>query len=204
MFTDANPYFSVPHNFAVYLSPWPEDKPLPSESSLRAMQSQGMQLLTEAKALEAHCLLQLRQLDNEAKAVVDFLKIQSRKVDLVLQYVLEREHQQGDKYIGMQFGGSGLVIATPAPLPIGSQHQLMLYIHDELVAILCIASVSSSVEAAPVAPINGDTPAPCWHTRLDFSQILDADVEQLVKASLNVQQKQLKQRKQAREQAGQE
>lgn len=38
-----------------------------------------------------------------------------------------------------------------------------------------------------------------WQTDFEFSQILESDVEQLVKASLNVQQKQLKLRKLARD-----
>lgn len=59
--------------------------------ALRSMQSLGIQLLSEVKTLEANCLLQLRHLDNDAKAVVDFLKLQSRKVDLVLQHVLEKK-----------------------------------------------------------------------------------------------------------------
>ena len=38
-----------------------------------------------------------------------------------------------------------------------------------------------------------------WQADVEFSQILEADVEQLVKASLNVQQKQLKLRKLSRD-----
>ena len=209
MFTDPNPYFSVPHHFTAYLSQWPNSQPLPSEMALRSMQSLGIQLLSEVKTLEANCLLQLRHLDNDAKAVVDFLKLQSRKVDLVLQHEVEKETQEGEKCIGSQFGGSGLRLFTPSALTIGTHYKITLFIHDELVAILCFGKV---VATQPITAaqsqnneynINAESAAkPCdaqWQTDVEFSQILEADVEQLVKASLNVQQKQLKLRKLSRD-----
>ncbi|QYK07459.1 hypothetical protein [Shewanella mangrovisoli] len=203
MFTDTNPYFSVPHPFTAYLSLWDENQPLPSEMALRSMQSLGIQLLSEVKALEASCLLQLRHLDNEAKVVVDFLKLQSRKVDLVLQHVLEKEVQEGDKFSGCQFGGSGIRLMSKEALPLGRQYKVTLFIHEELVAILCFAKVTACLVSqegqsdGPQAQLhNAASP---YLVDLEFSQILDADVEQLVKASLNVQQKQLKLRKQARD-----
>lgn len=217
MFTDTNPYFSVPHPFTAYLSLWPSSEPLPSEMALRSMQSLGIQLLSEVKTLEANCLLQLRHLDNDAKVVVDFLKLQSRKVDLVLQHVLEKETQEGEKCIGNQFGGSGLRLLTPTALDIGSHYKITLFIHDELVAILCFGKVTASTAQKMLSAessANSDTnsgvtqnaeqhtqaaPATQWQTDFEFSQILEADVEQLVKASLNVQQKQLKLRKLARD-----
>lgn len=217
MFTDTNPYFSVPHPFTAYLSLWPSSEPLPSEMALRSMQSLGIQLLSEVKTLEANCLLQLRHLDNDAKVVVDFLKLQSRKVDLVLQHVLEKETQEGEKCIGNQFGGSGLRLLTPTALDIDSHYKITLFIHDELVAILCFGKVTASTAQKPLSAessANSDTnsgdtqnaeqhtqaaPATQWQTDFEFSQILEADVEQLVKASLNVQQKQLKLRKLARD-----
>lgn len=198
MFTDSNPYFSVPHPFTAYLSQWPQSQPLPSEIALKSMQSLGIQLLSEVKELEANCLLQLRHLDNEAKAVVDFLKLQSRKVDLVLQHVLEKETQEGDKFQGCQFGGSSIRLISPSPLPLGSQYKTTLFIHDELVAILCFAKVVASNPDTRVKN-DGAPTAEQYFIDLEFSQIIESDIEQLVKASLNVQQKQLKLRKLARD-----
>ena len=193
MFTDSNPYFSVPHSFNAYLSPWPDSSPLPSEFELKSMQSVGLQLLSEVKTLEDSCLLQLRHLNNDAKAVMEYLKLQSRKVDLVLQYMLENEVQEGTKHQGIKFGGSGIDIQSATPLALGSIHKVTIYVRDELIAILCFASVSQC-QAHPETPEQ-------WHIGLTFNQILDTDVESLVKASLSVQQKLLKHRKQAKEQA---
>ncbi|MBB1267872.1 hypothetical protein [Shewanella sp. SR44-3] len=217
MFPELNSYFSVPHSFAAYLTPWSQGAPLPDEDELREMQSTGLQLLSEVKTLEADCLMQLRHLDNEAKAVVDFLKLQSRKVDLVLQHILEKQIQEGEYHQGLQFGGSGFSIASPKALLSGSVFKSHIYISSELVALLCFCTVvsckpqttltpmeinhgSNSIENANVNPddVNADTG---YLIELEFSQILDTDVEQLVKASLNVQQKMLKKRKKQRQQA---
>lgn len=212
MLTDSNSYFSVPHEFNVYLEPWDKRLPLPNDDQLRQMQSTGLKLLSEVKALEANCLLQLRQLDSETKAIVDFLKLQSRKIDLVLQHVIEKEAQSGIQYKGYQFGGSGLSVMSDKPFNIGDLFKAHIYLHNEVVAVLCICEVTQSslrpippssthkTSSSHISPDNfsAKEPAEQWQTELAFNQILDEDVEQLVKASLTVQQKMLKLRKQHR------
>ncbi len=195
MFTESNAYFTVPHQFNVYLESWPESKGIPTEADLRSMQSVGLKLLSEVKELEASCLLQLRGLDNDAKAVVDFLKLQSRKVDLVLHHVLEKEVQTGDKFLGSHFGGSGISLTSDTALNVGDYFKTSIYISSELVAILCLCQVTQCQR------IENESQTATYNISLEFSQILDADVEQLVKASLNVQQKMLKMRKQSRQQS---
>ncbi|MCL1037695.1 hypothetical protein L2750_11085 [Shewanella submarina] len=185
MISSDNSYFNVPHEFTAYLEPWQQES-LPDETALKEMQSVGLKLITEVKELENACLLQLRNLDNEAKAVVDFLKLQSRKVDLVLQYVLEKETQHGQKHPGLSFGGSGFTISSATPLTVGQQFKTTLYIREELINILCIATVTATSSEDGI-----------HRGQLEYSAILESDIEQLVQASLRVQQKQLRARKQA-------
>ncbi|MCL1068322.1 hypothetical protein L2735_16230 [Shewanella olleyana] len=207
MITESNAYFTVPHQFNVYLETWPESKGIPTEEDLRSMQSVGLKLLSEVKELESSCLLQLRSLDNDAKAVVDFLKLQSRKVDLVLHHVLEKEVQTGERFSGTHFGGSGINLSSDTPLNVGDYYKTSIYISSELVAILCLCQVTQCQKvdhgAALIEESQSDSKSHTnlFNISLEFSQILDADVEQLVKASLNVQQKMLKMRKQSRQQA---
>ncbi|UCX04538.1 hypothetical protein [Shewanella glacialimarina] len=202
MINDSNSYFSVPHQFNVYLSPWDKQRPIPDDTQLRQMQSTGLKLLSEVKALESNCLLQLRQLDSATQSIVEFLKLQSRKVDLVLQHVLEKEAQAGVQYQGHQFGGSGLSLFSDKQMDIGSIFSCHIYLHAEVVAVLCICEVTGSYPADKEEAIAPNNPATIeqalWQTDLAFIQILDEDVEQLVKASLTVQQKMLKLRKQLR------
>jgi len=195
LFTDSTPYFSVTHDFTVYLTPWPDDAPLPSESELKFMLPTGLLLISDVKALEADCLMQLRHFDDEAKSIVDYLKLQSRKIDLVLQHVIEQELHEGEQHHGLSFGGSGIRIIGNAELEVGNQYKITLHIKEELIALLCFVEVSSNQVADGNDGANNDADSARYITDLAFTQILETDVEQLVKASLSVQQKHLKNRK---------
>ncbi|QYJ83972.1 hypothetical protein [Shewanella aegiceratis] len=186
MNSQSNSYFSVAHGFAAYLSPWPKEQPLPNDYELRGMLPLGMQLISQVKAMEADCLLQLRHLDDEARTVVDYLKLQSRKIDLVLQHVLEQQPHEGERCSGLHFGGSGIHLLSPTKLIPGERYRITLHIREALIAILCIGECTRCDDEASEGGFDCE---------LSFIQILDEDVEQLVKASLNIQQKQLQQRK---------
>ncbi|MGL4473883.1 MAG: hypothetical protein ACRCT7_05410 [Shewanella sp.] len=179
-------FFSVASRFNVYLLPWTET--LPDDGALKQMQSPSVQLISQAKALEASCMAQLRQMELESKAIIDYLKVQARKVDLVLQYVLEQQIKDGDCFQGSHFGGSGLTIMSLYPMNVGEFFRTTFSVQEELIAILCITHVESCT------PID-DLPDH-WQIKLSFERILHEDVEQLVQASLRLQQKQLQLRRQ--------
>ncbi|GIU31536.1 hypothetical protein L2719_12130 [Shewanella schlegeliana] len=194
MLTDSTAYFSINHPFDVYLSPWDSAKPLPLVEQLGLMLPTSLQLISDVKALESDCLLQLRHLDDDAKTVVEFLKLQSRKIDMVLQHIMAKEEYEGTHYIGKQFGGSGITLVSPTPLELGQVFQVTLHIKEELVALLCFAKVTSCslLEATDAQSTTQ------YAVELSFCVIQDNDVEQLVKASLTLQQKQLKLRQLSR------
>ncbi|MCL1077572.1 hypothetical protein D5R81_06385 [Parashewanella spongiae] len=192
MTDDSNPYFSVPHSFKAFLTLWPKDQGLPTENELQGLQSIGLQLLSEVKNVESNCLMQLRQLESDTKSVVDYLKLQSKKIDLILQYVLESEPQDGEPALGLKFGGGGIEVLTDFSAQIGQHYKSTVFIRDELIALLAITSVDDC-QPHP-------NEANKWVLTLSFQQIIEADVELLVKASLSVQQKMLKKRSQNRQQ----
>ncbi|NRD73539.1 hypothetical protein HQQ94_09825 [Shewanella sp. VB17] len=194
MLTDSTPYFSVKHDFKAYLTPWPDDKPIPSESELNLMLPLSLQLISDVKSLEANCLLQLRHLDDEAKTIIEYLKLQSKKIDLVLLHILERETHEGEQHLGVFFGGSGIRIIGSSLFEIGDTFKITLNIKEELISLLCFGHVTTT-QMVENNPISTDTQ---YVTDIVFNRISDIDIEQLVKASLSVQQKQLKQQKLAR------
>jgi len=191
LLTDSSPYFSVKHDFKAYLTPWPDNMPIPSESELNLMLPLSLQLISDVKALEANCLLQLRHLDDAAKTVVEYLKLQSKKIDLVLLHVLERETHEGELHIGLFFGGSGIRISGSSPFDAGDKFKITLNIKEEFVSLLCFGYVTAT-QVIENSPTSTDTQ---YLTDIEFNRISDIDIEQLVKASLSIQQKQLKQRK---------
>ena len=88
MLNDSSAYFSINHPFDAYLQAWDNNQPLPTIAQLSLMLPPSLQLISDIKSLESDCLLQLRHLDDDAKTVVEFLKLQSRKIDMVLQHVM--------------------------------------------------------------------------------------------------------------------
>lgn len=191
MLNDSSAYFSINHPFDAYLQAWDNNLPLPTVAQLSLMLPPSLQLISDIKSLESDCLLQLRHLDDDAKTVVEFLKLQSRKIDMVLQHVIGKEEYDGDRYAGSHFGGSSITVTSSEELPLGSDFKVSLQIKEELVALICFAKVQSCRLIN-----NEDETAPqSFSAQLAFSVIKDADVEQLVKASLSLQQKQLKLRK---------
>ncbi|MGB0894624.1 MAG: hypothetical protein ACPGUD_09470 [Parashewanella sp.] len=190
MFDESNPYFSVPHKFKAYIELWPSEKPLPDAAQLQDLQSVGLQLLTEVKNIESNCLMQLRRLENDTKSVVDYLKLQSKKIDLILQYVLESESQDGSKVQGVKFGGDGIEIISPTAVNIGEHYKTTVFIRDELIALLAF---TKATDCQPHPQLDKQ-----WLVTLNFCQILEADVELLVQASLSVQQKALRKLSQQR------
>ncbi len=198
MLSDSTAYFSIIHPFDAYLSPWDSAKPLPTAEQLSMLLPTSLQLISDVKALESDCLLQLRHLDDDAKTVVEFLKLQSRKIDMVLQHIMAKEQYEGTRYQGSHFGGSGFAIASPIALEVGQIFQVTLHIKEELIAILCIATVQSCKQKALESSTTQLVEAAPYVCELSFSVIQENDVEQLVKASLSLQQKQLKLRQQTR------
>lgn len=182
MITNDNSYFSVPHAFTVYLESWSE-KNLPDDDQLKAMHTTGLKLINEVKELEQQSISQIKQF-NEAGAVLDYLQIHAKKIDLVLQYLLEQQPHKGKKFQGQGFGGSRFDIITSSPMKLNSLVKSTLYIREELISVFCISRVISNVE-------QGNH----FITNLEYASILDTDIEQLVQASLHIQQKQIKSRK---------
>ncbi|MCL1048367.1 hypothetical protein L2755_01810 [Shewanella abyssi] len=191
MLNDSSAYFSINHPFDVYLQAWDNGQSLPSVAQLSFMLPPSLQLISDIKVLESDCLLQLRHLDDDAKTVVEFLKLQSRKIDMVLQHIIAKEEYEGHHYIGSHFGGSSIRLTANEAITVGSQFKVNVNIKEELVALLCFATVQS---CSLISNEIDDTPQ-AFSIELAFSVIQDADVEQLVKASLSLQQKQLKLRK---------
>ena len=175
-------FFSIPHLFKVYLEPWNSNQPLPNTDEIKNLQSTGLRLVNETKELENTCLFKLRQIEIDAKPIVDYLKLQSQKIDLVLQFMLEQEMHHGDLYSGVKFGGGGFSIKSATAFAERAHFKATLFIKDELICVLCIAEVNKCKK--------GEVD-PYYSVNFNFKVIQTNDIEQLVQASLRVQQKQL-------------
>ncbi|GAA4890447.1 hypothetical protein [Ferrimonas pelagia] len=176
-------FFSVASPFQVLLDPiesellWLDDDALPQQMP------PAFRLMAQVSELEQHCLPLLKGLEQHAGALADYLRLQSQKIDLVLQQQLAQDPNARWQAQGVRFGGSGVTVRLSEPLLAGQAVALRLFLPQDQVAAYAHGEVISCIdqELGLLAEIR-------------FCAILDRDQEQLVRASLQVQQRQLRQR----------
>ncbi|SHI14306.1 hypothetical protein [Ferrimonas marina] len=180
-------FFSVASQFEVLLDPIEPDRLWLEPEALRASMPSAFQLMSQVSDLEQHCLPLLKGLEQHAQGLAEYLTLQSQKIDLVLQHQLAQDPNARWRAQGLRFGGSGVSVVVPEPLPQGTALAMRLFLPKEQVAAYAHGEVQqcSPNELGMVAEIH-------------FSAILEADQERLVRASLLVQQRHLRQRAQQR------
>ncbi|GLP94886.1 hypothetical protein [Paraferrimonas sedimenticola] len=181
-------FFSVSHNYPVFLQPHQGEA---SQQGLVDAMPESFRMLSEIAASEQQSLGLIKQLP-QGDVISQYLQLQAKKVDILLQFVMAQQPQQGSECQGLQFGGSHLLINSPTQLQTDQVYQARLYIKAAQLAVFCL------VEPRIVEP--GAIESASEQYQLDILAIGEAEQEMLVRASLLEQQKLLKLRQQARSQ----
>lgn len=182
-----NQYFQIEHIIRVNLEPI-NDSDLPSsDSDIDKLIPPLFKLANEVNILEQTALRPLRQLGDVAEDLAQYLKLQSRKIDLILSHILANENQQDDQLETHSFGGSGFILLTEDEFQANTFYRCKLFLEEEAAAVFCYAQVvdSEAVQAH-------------FRTRFVFSHIRDEDQELMVRASLHAQAKVLKKKQTAK------
>lgn len=180
-------FFSVASSFKVLVNKIAPEQLWLEPELLIAQMPTAFKLMAQVADLEQDCFPLLQKMENSVAGLTDYLKLQSRKIDLVLQQHLAQDQNADMRGIGEHFGGSGVTIAVPEQLEIGQAVALRVFIHQEFVALYAHGEVKS-VEASEQG----------FSTNISFTSITEHSQEQLVRASLQVQQKQLRELAQKR------
>lgn len=186
--SDQDHFFSIQHDFHVSAVPMAPTATLPSTDQLEQMIPLPFKLASEISQLDASALRPLRNLGDVAHDLVDFLNLQSKKIDMIMSYIMTLEDERQQRSIGTSFGGSHLSFLSNQPLVPDSLVELKIYITDENCAVFCIARISDCQPLADQYQIN-----------TEFELIREEDQEQLVRASLRVQSRKLKERAEQRQ-----
>lgn len=159
-------------------------------------------LASEIATLEQSALRPLRHLGDVANELHDYLKIQSRKIDLMMSYILSQEDSDDVRYSTTKLGGGGFSFRSKNSFSLGDLAQVRLYLHDEAAAVYCFGEVVRVEEIDNHhAEDSEEDITPEYLVFILFNLIKDEDREILVRASLHAQTKQLKRRRIEREQA---
>ncbi|MDF2178839.1 PilZ domain-containing protein [Aliiglaciecola sp. CAU 1673] len=176
-------YFRIKHPIKVNLLPLPEQFVLPETENIEMHMPYAFRIAAEMSALEVSALRPLRNLSEHAADLVAYLNHQSRKIDLMMSYILQSQSSPEHQYQALSFGGGGVVLESATPLDLEQLVELRLFLEEEASAVFCFGEV--------IACEKQDEQ---YHISLIFNRIREQDQELLVRASLHLQTQQLRKR----------
>jgi Tfp pilus assembly protein PilZ len=176
-------FFSITHSIKVSMQPLDPSFVLPDVEYLVDHMPYAFQVASEASELDVKALRPLRNLGAHASELVDFLNHQSRKIDLMMSLILQQEEDPKFAYQSYKFGGGGVILVCTEAMKIGQRVELKLFIKEESSAIFCFGEV-----------ITCQAQDDQYHVSLIFTRIREQDQDLLVRASLHLQQANLKKR----------
>ncbi len=177
-----NEYFQINEAIQVSLEPVNESSLPKDEEELTHIVPPLFKLANEVSVLEQTALRPLRQLGDVAEDLAQYLKLQSRKIDLILSHILAKEEVAHTTAMTESFGGSGFVLLSDDPFNVGQFLQCKLFLQSEAAAVFCFAEVIAVENES-----NETSKLTCL-----FSHITEQDQELIVRASLHAQSRILK------------
>ena len=178
-----NEFFRIKHPIKVNVRKLAADFVLPAVEQLTEHMPYAFRIASEMSALEVAALRPLRNLSEHAADLVTFLNHQSRKIDLMMSYILHEQMSQDEQYISHAFGGGGVVLCSDHSIDEGQQCELRLFLEEEAAAVFCYGEVIACEQVADQ-----------YHISLFFNRLREEDQELLVRASLHLQTMQLRKR----------
>lgn len=186
-------FFSVTHATPVNVIPMPGDFHLPSLEALEAELPEPFRIASSITSID---MVTSRLLRNQSESMHDLVEIinqQSRKIDMIMGYVLSVQDHPEHRFHTLRFGAGQLTYLHPRQGHGEAPHlhqivRLKIFLCEEASAIYCYGQVKQ------LEPSEHGT-----HVVLDYVRIREDDRELLVRASLHIQSKQLKLRAQDRQ-----
>lgn len=182
----ADPYFSIDYRTQVNLRPLADGETVPDADTLEAQIPAPFKLISEVTRIDTHNARLLRNLDEHAAELVEIINLQSRKIDLVLSYVLAGEDDPAERHHTLSLGGGGFTFLSRQPLANGGAIRFKLFLPELSVAVYGYGEVQAESEPE--------------HYRCHFTALREQDRDALIRASLQLQAKQLKARAERRAQ----
>lgn len=177
-----NEYFTIKHQLNVNVIPLPDGHELPEVDDIIKHMPYAFRMAGEIATLETKALRPLRNLGDHAAELAEYLNHQSKKIDLMMSYVLHQQDDHSHRYASIEFGGGGVSVTSDEPFEPGTNHQLKLFIEEEATAVFCYGEVVACEE----------TDDQQHRVTFIYSRIREQDQELLVRASLHLQTRLLK------------
>ncbi|BCO13526.1 hypothetical protein RIMD111065_18820 [Aeromonas hydrophila] len=186
-------FFSVTHATPVNVIPMPDDFHLPSLEALEAELPEPFRIASAITSIDMVTSRLIRNQNDSMHDLVEIINQQSRKIDMIMGYVLSVQDHPEHRFDTLRFGAGQLTYLHPRQGhgEVPHLHQIVrlkIFLREEASAIYCYGQVKQ------LEPSEHGT-----HVMLDYVRIREDDRELLVRASLHIQSKQLKLRAQDRQ-----
>lgn len=186
-------FFSVTHATPVNVIPMPGDFHLPSLEALEAELPEPFRIASAITSIDMVTSRLIRNQNDSMHDLVEIINQQSRKIDMIMGYVLSVQDHAEHRFHTLRFGAGQLTYLHPRQGhgEVPHLHQIVrlkIFLREEASAIYCYGQVKQ------LEPSEHGT-----HVMLDYVRIREDDRELLVRASLHIQSKQLKLRAQDRQ-----
>ena len=186
-------FFSVTHATPVNVIPMPGDFHLPTLEALEAELPEPFRIASSITSIDMVTSRLMRNQNESMHDLVEIVNQQSRKIDMIMGYVLSVQDHPEHRFHTLRFGAGQLTYLHPRQGhgEVPHLHQIVrlkIFLREEASAIYCYGQVKQ------LEPSEHGT-----HVMLDYVRIREDDRELLVRASLHIQSKQLKLRAQDRQ-----
>ncbi len=181
---DNNQYFSVEYNCNINVHLLAPHQPVPNLEEFAQELPEPFRISSEVSHLDAASLRSLRNLGDASDELASYLRLQARKIDVILGYVLSLQDAQQERHQTSKLSASGLTYLSPVALEVGRNVRLKLFLTSESLAIYCYGEISECQQEDEL-----------YHVSVRYNRLREEDQEQLIRACLHIQTQQLKARK---------
>jgi len=177
--TKYHEFFSIEHEFSINILPVEAHKGTSYEQFLTDMPT-PFKMASDMSSIDQAALRPLQTLSGVASQLVDYLKHQSTKIDLLIGYILSQHDDEQHRYHGLKFGGGGLLFTADKAFELAQLLEMKIFLLNDNCAVYCYGEV-----------INVEQSQDAYLHKVIFHFIREDDREVLVRTSLHEQSKQL-------------
>lgn len=184
-----NDLFRIEHKIPINVKPIaPADLTM---ETFVAMMPEPFKMAADMAALDRSMSRSLSRINEVPDDLLDYLRLQSRKIDSLMRFMLLQQDDPNYRLLSHSYGGSALVFYREQALNVGDLIETRLFLEHNAGAVYAWARV-----------IDCQADGQGFLVRSTFTHIQDDERENIVRASLHEQSRQLKRKAEQRQLQG--
>lgn len=184
-----NDLFRIDHKIPINVKPiQPIDL---DEATFLASMPEPFKMASDMASLDKSMARSLTRISDLPNDLLDYLRLQSRKIDSLMRFMLMQQDDPAYRLLSDSYGGSALVFTRDQALDIGALIEVRLFLEHNNGAVYAWARI-----------IDCQAQGSAFVMRATYTHIIDDDREAIVRASLHEQSRQLKRKAELRQLQG--